>query len=121
MILCDTNILIEYYQDNPIISDWVIKNNIGISAVTYMEILYGAFNKRELVYLQKELDSLIVYEISHTFSSKARELIAKYTLSHNLDMPDALIAATALELKLPLYTLNTKHFQYISEIDLYAE
>jgi predicted nucleic acid-binding protein len=36
-----------------------------------------------------------------------------FTLSHGLEIPDALIAATALELSLPLYTLNDRHFRMI--------
>jgi predicted nucleic acid-binding protein len=42
-----------------------------------------------------------------------------YSLSHNLSLPDALIAATALVHNLELYTLNTKDFQFISNLKLY--
>ncbi len=36
-----------------------------------------------------------------------------YFLSHGLLIPDALIAATALDQALPLYTKNVRHFQMI--------
>jgi len=42
-----------------------------------------------------------------------------YSLSHNLSIPDALIAATAMEHMLELYTLNTKDFQFIPGLMLY--
>ena len=36
-----------------------------------------------------------------------------------LDMPDSLIAATAIELNLPLFTYNIKDFRYIPGLQLY--
>ncbi len=36
------------------------------------------------------------------------ELMNQYTLSHRLAVPDAMIAATAKEHQIPLYTLNRK-------------
>ena len=44
-------------------------------------------------------------------------LIFKYAKSHNLTIPDALIAATAKR-NIPLFTLNLKDFKYIDEINL---
>ncbi len=43
----------------------------------------------------------------------------KYSLSHNLDLPDALIASTAIIYDLELYTLNLKHFRYIDNLKLW--
>ena len=48
---------------------------------------------------------------------KATNLIFKYAKSHNLTIPDALIAATAKR-NIPLFTLNLKDFKYIDEINL---
>ena len=47
------------------------------------------------------------------------KLMEAYSLSHKLGIPDAIIAATAIIHHLPLYTLNIKHFQFISEVQLY--
>jgi hypothetical protein len=51
LVLCDTNIIIEFYKDNP----EVVKNlrsigqhRIAVSIVTVGELLYGALNKKEL-------------------------------------------------------------------------
>jgi predicted nucleic acid-binding protein len=38
------------------------------------------------------------------------------TLSHGLQMGDALIAATALDHRLPLFTGNVKHFAAIEHL-----
>lgn len=39
-----------------------------------------------------------------------------FYLSHGLILPDALIAATAMEHNLKLYTRNTRHFRMIPEL-----
>jgi tRNA(fMet)-specific endonuclease VapC len=47
MILCDTNILIEFYKNNQHISQTLREigpNNIAVSAVTVAELYYGALN-----------------------------------------------------------------------------
>jgi len=43
----------------------------------------------------------------------------KYTKSHGLAVPDALIAATAIVNNVKLYTLNVKDFKFIDELILY--
>jgi len=47
-------------------------------------------------------------------------LMEKYSLSHKLSIPDALIASTALVYQQELYTLNDKDFRFISELRLYS-
>ena len=42
-----------------------------------------------------------------------------YSLSHKLSLPDALIAATAIESNSELYTLNLKDFRFIPQLNLY--
>jgi predicted nucleic acid-binding protein len=46
------------------------------------------------------------------------ELIKTYSKSHNLNLPDALIAATAIIKQMPLITLNLKDFKYIDELEI---
>ena len=45
----------------------------------------------------------------------------KYSKSHGLTVPDALIAATALINDLEIYTLNKKDFRYIADLKLYTD
>ena len=68
---------------------------------------------------EKLLDSYTVISLDNSISQSGIRLYKKYKLSHGLDMPDSLIAATAIELDLPLFTYNTKDFRYISGISLY--
>jgi predicted nucleic acid-binding protein len=45
-------------------------------------------------------------------------LVERYFLSHSLEMNDALIAATTLELGETLLTANDKHYRFIPGIKI---
>ena len=47
-------------------------------------------------------------------SESAAGLIETYSKSHGRQIPDAIIAATALSLNVALLTLNIKDFKYIN-------
>ena len=83
-----------------------------------MELMVGALNKHEVGIIKKAFADFEIIEISESISIKARNLIEKFTKSHGLLIPDALIGATALELDLPLYTANIKDFQFIPDLNL---
>jgi predicted nucleic acid-binding protein len=80
--------------------------------------MVGAFNKKEITIIKKAFSDFEIIEVSESISIKAKNLIEKYSKSHGLLIPDALIGATALELDLPLYTSNVKDFQFIPGITL---
>jgi tRNA(fMet)-specific endonuclease VapC len=122
MILCDTNIFIEFYKGNSTIIQELGKIGVAqlaISIVTQAELYYGALNKAELLRIQKHLNLLHNLPIDHQISGQFIQLMAKYSLSHKLAIPDALIAATALVNDQELYTLNIKDFRFIENLRLY--
>jgi tRNA(fMet)-specific endonuclease VapC len=122
MILCDTNILIKFYKNNPKIVDELRQiglERLAISIITQAELYYGAINKAELLKIQKHLNLLQSFPVNNQVSTQFIQLMEHYSLSHKLTIPDALIAATALVNNLNLYTLNTKDFRFIEGINLY--
>ena len=119
--LCDTCILIDYLKGKAEIQQKLSNDReqgIGMSSITYMELMVGALNKRELGIIKQAFADFEIIEVSESISIKAKNLIEKYTKSHGLLIPDALIASTALELGLPLYTANVKDFQFIPDLVL---
>jgi tRNA(fMet)-specific endonuclease VapC len=122
MVICDTNIFIEIYKGNdPVIEIFknIGQNNVAISDVTCAELLYGARNKKELSLIRKDIDKLVVLPISSPISAQAVKLVEHFSLSHNLSLPDALIASTAIFHEMELYTLNLKDFKFLNNIKLY--
>lgn len=121
LYLCDTCVLIDYLRGKSAVRQKLEKDRslgLAMPSVTYMELMVGALNKREAGIIKKAFSDFEIIEISDAISVKARNLIEKYAKSHGLLIPDALIAATALELGLPLYTSNVKDFQFIPDLIL---
>ena len=83
-----------------------------------MELYYGALNKKELNKIKKCIYSLNVHQINSSISEISIELIEEYSKSHNLMIPDAIIAATAISLQLDIFTYNIKDFSFIKELKL---
>ena len=122
MVLIDTNIVIEWLKGNEDIIrnlELIGYNELGISSITKMEVLIGARNASELKVLEKAINSLDVYHLNARISKEGVLLIKKFKLSHNLQIPDALIAATSMIYQVELFTLNKKDFHFIQDIKLW--
>ena len=121
IILCDSNVMIDWInQRQKAINDlhW-IKGCIALSIITEYEIIAGAKDKVMQKRFEKFLGNYLIISLDQKISLLGISLFKKYKLSHGLDMPDSLIAATAIELDIPLFTYNQKDFRFISGIRLY--
>ena len=120
MILLDTNILIEILRGNPTTQSQVeaLGEPLTVSAISAMELFYGARNKAEVGRLERFLGLFRVEQIDPAISLRGIELVRRYAKSHGLDIPDALIAATALEKGGSLLTYNLKDFRFIPGLGL---
>ena len=120
--LLDTCILVDFLRGNKSIYDILVGNkdvNLSISTITMMELVLGAFNKKEVLYIQKAFSNINIVYINEEISKLGQKLLINYNKSHNLLIDDALIAATSLVTKLELMTYNKADFQYIPNIKLY--
>jgi len=120
-MIIDTDVLIWYMRGNKKAYD-VIEDKDGffVSVVTYIELVQGMRNKRELTELLRafrEWNTKILY-INEEISSKAMFYIERHYLSDSLQLADALIASTALVNGLPILTGNDKHYKMIKELDI---
>lgn len=88
-------------------------SGVQISILSAMELVVGCRNGGELTGVQQFLQQVTVLPVGPAISQAAYHLIETFFLSHGLLIPDALIAATALEHGLTLYTRNVRHFQMI--------
>ena len=80
---------------------------VQISTTSAMELIVGCRNKLEVSQTKRFLEPLRILPVDPNISDTAYSLIQTFTRSHGLMIPDALIAATALENGLTLMTRNT--------------
>ena len=123
MILCDTDILIEFYKGNQVTVKelrFIGLTNIAVSVVTKAELLYGAQDRKEFDLINRHLNQCCCLHITDDISTLFIELMRRYALSHKPKIPDLLIAATAIVHDLEIFTMNTKDFRFIDKLHLYV-
>jgi predicted nucleic acid-binding protein len=120
--LIDTDILVDALRGITDAVDFLASlqadTALQISVISAMELIAGCRNARELSQLRQFLQQIKVLPIDANISWRAHELMNSFFLSHGLLIPDALIAATALELGLTLCTKNIRHFQMIEGLEV---
>ncbi len=91
---------------------------LALSVVSEMELLVGCRNKTEQNRLDRSLKYFNIIYLQEAISLRAAQLIRTFFLSHGLLIPDALIAATAMVLDLPLATKNRRDYHFIEGLEL---
>ena len=119
--IIDTDVLIDAANGHEDATSFLVRQQIvgvQISIISAMELVVGCRDKIELTQTQKFLQDCTVLPVRAAASQIAYQLIESFYLSHGLVMADALIAATAIEHDLTLYTRNTRHFRMIPQLKI---
>jgi hypothetical protein len=118
--LIDTDVLIDAERGLPdavaFVASQQAAQGVRISIITAMELAVGCRNGAELGHVRQFLARVTVLPIDAGISRAARGFVESFCLSHGMQIPDALIAATASQHGLPLYTKNVRHFQMIPQL-----
>jgi hypothetical protein len=117
--LLDTNILIDLARQNPAASAWLGdqgSRRFALPVLVAMEMAQGTRSNEELRQVQNILRNYPIVHLTAADSVWALEQHARFWLSHNIGMYDALIAAVSIRLRSPIYTLNLKHFQALPDV-----
>jgi len=120
-LIIDTDVLIWYSRGFQNAIDTLHSlDRFSISVVSYIEVIQGVRNKKELNAFKKALGILNaqIIQIDELVSTKAMFYIEQYTLSHSMELADALIGASAVIKQLPLLTGNEKHYKHLPEIKI---
>ena len=120
-MLVDTDVLIWFMRGNDKAAAAInALPQVLLSAVTYIELVQGLRNKRELKALRTSLTALEarILPITEAISNKAMFYVEQHFHSHSLRLADALIAATAVENAMSLLTGNAKHYAPITDVEL---
>ncbi len=89
----------------------------AISSITVAELYAGAKNKAKKEAVMAIIETFEVIEVSETIATVGGKWSCQYTPSHCVDLPDALIAATAEIETLTLATCNLKHFPMFPDLE----
>lgn len=122
-MLCDADVLI-----------WVLRKHRkaihtvesleerALSVATYMELVRGARDKRELREIRDYISEydFRMLPLTESVGHKASLYMEEYGLSTGLGVVDALVAATAAENNLALLTGNVRHYKAIAGLEVKA-
>ena len=103
-IVCDTNPLIYLLNGSQKAASYLDGKQIWISVISELEL----FGKKGLTDAEKlEIDSLtdscIIAELNSGIKERTKEMLQ----TANIKLPDAIVAATAMYLDLPLLTFDS--------------
>ncbi|MBE2266718.1 MAG: PIN domain-containing protein [Anaerolinea sp.] len=109
--LLDTSILVDLLRDYPAALSWyALKTDLGISRIAWMEVIEGVESRRKQYAALKLLKRFEIVELTSADMIWASDRLLRFSLSHNVDAFDCLIASANYRLGLTLFTRNLKHF-----------
>lgn len=115
-ILVDTNIVLYLLNGSDTLEELLQGKNIYLSFITELELIgFRNITSDEELRIAELLNDCSVISINNRIKERYIEIRKKY----HLKLADAVIAATAIVLDLPLIT-SDKQFKTISELNLIA-
>ena len=120
--LVDTCIFIDYLRGEESVYSFFSADDsvdLSMSTITMMELMIGAKNKLEIQQIKKAFKKIPIIYLDENISKIGQDLVETYSKSHNLQIQDALIAATAMNTGATLITYNKSDFHYIPNLQLF--
>jgi len=112
--LLDTNAVLYVLNGDETLADFLFEKELYLSIISEMELLsYKNITEEEKRSIKHFLNEFVIINIDERVKQNAIE-IKKAT---NLKLPDSIIAATSLSLKLPLIT-SDKSFKHVGKLNL---
>jgi len=114
--LLDTGLLIRYIRGERdtvrLLRDLTKREYVAISVITRIEVRAG-MREHERYRTQKFLARIHTYDVTKEIADRTGDLLREYRQRGQiLPLPDAIIAATALQHQLTLITLNPKDYPF---------
>ena len=120
-MLFDTDVLIWYLRGHAKAAAMIEQDvQRQISVVSYMELLQGARDKKEIKLIRSFIKDFAfkMLPLTENIGQRATIYMEEYSLKVDMCLADALLAATAVEYQATFCTGNIKHYKSIEEIDL---
>lgn len=113
----DTNIIIDLLKGHKKAYEFIyshIRDDLYLSVITVSEV-YSGIKKQEVEIFEDLLTLFHLIHVNKEISVEAGKLRRKYIPSHGIEIPDAIIAATANDLNVPVASLVKKHFSVLAK------
>lgn len=114
LLLLDTDVMVDILRGYEPAIAWVktlSEDQPLLPGVVAMELIQGCANKGEVNHLMDFIDCFELVWPDFENPNQLVKSFASYFLSHRLSIPDAIIAACALDINATLCTSNVKHFK----------
>ena len=113
MLVTDTDVMVDVLREHPPAIAWLASlgdEQIVLPGYVMMELLQGCRNQGEQRAIERRLAAYAIAWPSAQVCDSAVAVFARYHLSHNLGILDALIGQLAVSLGRPLYTFSQRHY-----------
>lgn len=113
-VLVDSDVIIEHLRGNPdvlkLLEELLDRGTlVCYSPISRAEIEQGLKPGEEAI-TQELFDQFSCIDITDAIGKRAGTYLRNHRKSHDVELADALIAASATVAKMPLLTLNRKHY-----------
>jgi predicted nucleic acid-binding protein len=117
-VLLDTNVLIDFMRGHPSAVAFfaAAQEQFSLSVLTVAEMFAGVREGKERKLLEESLPAYHLLDVTAEIAELAGILKRDFHKSHGVDLIDSTIAASAQLRKLPLVTLNRKHFPMLQNV-----
>lgn len=120
--LIDTDILVDASRGITLAGEFLDEvashSSVTISIISAMELMVGCRNAKQLLDVKQTLNLFTVLPATESISLAAQTLVEAYALGYGLLIPDAFIAATAIDNNIILYTRNVRHYKMIPNLKI---
>jgi predicted nucleic acid-binding protein len=119
-VLIETTVLVDFLRGTMAAADYLdqarAEGALVCSQVTAAELIVGSRSRAELRHVRQLLARFQLEPITASDSSRALDWLGKHFHSRGVGFHDWLIAAAASRLRVPVATLNVKHFRAIPSV-----
>ena len=119
MILLDTDIMVDFLRDYEPAVSWLSsaeEHDFVLPGFVVMELIQGCRNRKEQELIKSKISTYWTIWPTSDMCEHALKTFTENNLQNNLGIIDALIGQMAVDLGVPLFTGNTKHYKCINGI-----
>ena len=111
--IVDTNVIVDILRRNPPAIQWLVdqREQLAITPITWLEVMYGLERKNEQPATLKVLNQFEMLHLTQQDMQWAMDRLRLLRPSFAIEIMDYLMASVCQRLTIPLITHNLKHMR----------